>query len=101
MLFGKLLGENLFENKKESLEEEWNTIKAIIIKSAERIIGTKRVKSRNGWFDKECEKIIMRKREAIINWIGTCKQEHYENYKRVRKEGAKLMTEKKREYINK
>ncbi|KAK4874439.1 hypothetical protein RN001_013799 [Aquatica leii] len=45
------------ENKKESLEEEWNTIKTIIIKSSEKIIGTKRVKSRNGCFDEECEKI--------------------------------------------
>ncbi|KAK4884835.1 hypothetical protein RN001_001106 [Aquatica leii] len=85
------------ENKKESLEEEWNTIKRIITKSAEKVIGTKRVKSRNGWFDEECEKIIMRKREARINWIRTCKQEHYENYKRIKKEVAKLMTEKKRD----
>ncbi|KAK4872422.1 hypothetical protein RN001_014451 [Aquatica leii] len=57
------------ENKKESIEEEWNIIKTIIIKLAKKIIGTKRVKNRNGWFDEECEKIIMRKREARIKWI--------------------------------
>ncbi|KAJ3643672.1 hypothetical protein Zmor_026369 [Zophobas morio] len=49
------------------------------------------------WFDEECQKKVNKKNTARMKWIGTNKEEHWNDY---RKERTKLCKKKKEEWIN-
>lgn len=47
------------------------------------------------WFDGKCDIIIKKKKEARKKWIRTGNENEYDAYKRIRKEGARMMKRKK------
>jgi hypothetical protein len=81
----------------EDIERKWNEMESIIKGVANEVIGEKKIKRNEEWFDRECVKYIAEKMKARER--GT--RINYENYQERKRQANRICRRKEEEAIQK
>jgi hypothetical protein len=85
----------------EDVERKCNEMEGIINEIANEVIGEKKVKRNEDWFDGECVKCIVQKSKARERMIQRETRMDYENYQEERRKANRVCRKKKKEMIQK
>lgn len=85
------------EELKNFKSKNWNEIKTKLIEVAEKIIPLKRIK-KHRWWTEDCDKALDRRIEMWRKWYSNKNPTNLINFKRIRKETAKIIRNAKRQY---
>lgn len=84
------------------VESHWKQLKSAIIRATQETIGQEKTqKSKNEWFDQDCEVARKQKNAARIKWINTRKEQDRRNYEIARNKANTLYKKKKNNWIDK
>jgi hypothetical protein len=85
----------------EDVDRTWNAMERIIKGVANEVIGEKKIKRNEEWFDGECVKCITEKNKARERMIQREARTNYENYQEKRRQAYRICRRKKKEMIQK
>jgi hypothetical protein len=88
------------ENLEDSgdINGEWEIIREIKI-SAEESLGYCELEHRKPWFDEECSKLVVRRKQAKLQWLQDPSEANEDNLSDVRWEARRHFRNKKRKYL--
>jgi hypothetical protein len=89
------------ENSEDNgdINRGWNAIRENIKISAKECIGHCEAKRHKPWCDKECSKLVDRRKQAKQHWLQGPSVVNEDNLSNVRREDSRHFRNKKREYL--
>ena len=99
-VYQQVMENNLKEDPKENIEEQWAKLKSAVTNTADCVLGKMETVKGKEWFDELCERVIRERNVARMNWLQKKTRLSMENYRQMRRE-AKIVCRKKKESITK
>jgi hypothetical protein len=89
------------ENLEESgdINRAWDNIREKMKISAQESLGYCESKHRKPWFDEECSQLVVRMKEAKLQWLQDPSEANEDNLSDVTREASRYFRNKKREYL--
>jgi hypothetical protein len=89
----------LWKNCTQTWNSAWETIRGNIKISAKESLRYLELKKHKPWFEKECSKLLDRRKQAKLQWLQNPSEINGDNLNNVRREGSRYYRNKKREYL--
>jgi hypothetical protein len=99
--YRKILHDKLSHiNKKQGINDDWNSIKTAITETASEIFQIQGKPTRNEWWDDDCRPAIREKNNARIKALQSKTTESQEDYREKSKMANKIYRNKKKKWFN-
>ncbi|PSN29855.1 hypothetical protein C0J52_28339 [Blattella germanica] len=85
--------------EQEQIEQQWNTIKKVVIETATETIGVKTRKRNEEWFNDECKEVIRQKNQDRLRVLQKATRQACDKYKESRKKANKIIRKNKKAYL--
>ena len=85
--------------EQEQIEQQWNTIKKVVIETATETIGVKTRKRNKEWFNDECKEVIRQKNQDRLRVLQKATRQACDKYKESRKKANKIIRKNKKAYL--